>query len=352
MVVIALTLKASSPPDRTWARFYARRYSCLVIFFQLLGCASTQPERRGLATADVYDQPVERGDPERKAGRQVARPEAGRQAPNMTVEKEPCRFVRIPVLEASGVAYHPLRETLFIVSDNGQFVEMDLKFSVLQRFRLRGDLEGVAIHPVTGSLFLVAENQAIVHEYGLIARRVLRTIRIDTSSHDDFADGLVPNRGIEGIAIAETNDGDYQLFAVVESNPPRLVLLSADVSIETTARARARVAEDSSLDPIREESRIITSYDLGLRRLSDVCDDPTSRALIVISSKAHIAILFEPDGRMERSRTIPGNRPEGLCILPDETAILVQDTEPGGLWVCPDFLSQFEKSAVPPIANE
>ncbi|MCH8243317.1 MAG: hypothetical protein IH897_12010 [Planctomycetes bacterium] len=184
------------------------------------------------------------------------------------------------------------------------------------------------------------------------AGRVLRTIRIDTSSHDDFADGLIPNRGIEGIAVAETADGEYQLFAVVESDPPRLLLLSADMSNKTTAHARARVAEDPTIAPIREEARIIASYDVGLRRLSDVCDDPTSRAMIVISSKANIAILFEPDGRTERSRTIPGIRPEGLCILPDETAILVQDTEPGGLWVCPDFLSQFEERADPSIANE
>lgn len=302
--------------------------------------------------ADVYDRPVEREVPERKAGRQVAHPEAGHHAPKKTGEKEPCRFVRIPVLEASGVAYHPQRKTLFVVSDKGQFVEMDLKFSVLQRFRLRGDLEGVTIHPVTGGLFIVAENEAIVYEYGLSAGRVLRTIRIDTSSHDDFADGLIPNRGIEGIAIVETSEGEYQLFAVVESDPARLLLLSADVSSKTTAHARARVAEDPTIDPIREEARIIASFDLGLRRLSDVCDDPTSRAMIVLSSTAHMAILFDPADRTYRSRTVPGIRPEGLCILPDETGILVQDTEPGGLWVCPYFLSQFEKSAVPSIANE
>ena len=250
------------------------------------------------------------------------------------------------------MAYHPQRKTLFIVSDKGQVVEMDLTFNVLRRFRLRGDLEGVTIHPATGSLFIVSENEAIVYEYGLSAGRVLRTIRIDTSSHDDFVDGLIPNRGIEGIAIVETSDNEYQLFAVVESDPARLILLSADVSSETTAHARARVAGDSSLDPIREEARIIASYDLGLRRLSDVCDNPSSRTLIVISSKAHIAISCDPAGRTDRSRTIPGIRPEGLCIIPDETAILVQDTEPGGLWVCPDFLSQFEKSAVPSITNE
>lgn len=333
-------------------RYYARRYSCLVVFFQLLGCASTQPGRGGSATADIYNRPVERGVPERNAGRQGAQPEAGRPAPQKTGEKEPCRFVRIPVLEASGVAYHPQRKTLFVVSDKGQFVEMDLKFSVLQRFRLRGDLEGVTIHPLTGSLFIVAENAAIVYEYGLSTRRVLRTIRIDMSSHVDFADGLVSNRGIEGIAIVETSDGEYQLFAVVESDPARLLLLSADVSGEATAHARARLAEDPTLDPMREEARIIASYDVGLRRLSDVCDDPTSGTLIVISSKAHIAISCDAAGRTGRSRTIPGIRPEGLCILPDETAILVQDTEPGGLWVCPDFLSQFEKSAVPSIADE
>ena len=175
--------------------------------------------------------------------------------------------------------------------DKGQFVEMDLNFSVLQRFRLRGDLEGVTIHPVTGSLFLVAENRATVYEYDVIARRVLRTIRIDIRSHDDFADGLIPNRGIEGIAIVETSDNKYQLFAVVESDPPRLISLSADVSSETTAHARARVAEDSSLDPIRQEARIIASYDLGLRRLSDVCDDPQFLRYLLHHGRTEVGVL-------------------------------------------------------------
>ncbi len=343
----------SQPPVRSWARFYARRHYCLVVFVPLLGCASTPPVRSGFATAADDERHVERRVPKHQA-RPHAHPEAGRHAPQETSEKEPCRFVRIPILEPSGVAYHPQRKTLFLVSDKGQFVEMDLTFKVLRRYRLRGDLEGITVHPVTGSLFIAAENVAIVYEYDLTAGRVLRTIRIDIRSHDDFADGLIPNRGIEGIAIVETSDNEYQLFAVVESDPPRLISLSTDVSSETTAHARARVAENSSLDPIREEARVNASYDLGLRRLSDVCDDPTSRAIIVISSKAHTAILFELelDRRAVRSRTIPGTRPEGLCILPDGTAILVQDTEPGGLWVCPDFLSQFERIAVPSIENE
>lgn len=342
----------SKPPVRSWARFFARRHYCLVVLVPLLGCAATPPVRSGFATADADEQRVERRVPKRQTRLQAEHPDAGRHAPPEASEKGPCRFVRIPILEASGVAYHPQRKTLFLVSDKGQFAEMDLSFKVLRRYRLRGDLEGITVHPVTGSLFIAAENAAIVYEYDLTAGRVLRTIRIDIRSHDDFADGLIPNRGIEGIAIVETSDNEYQLFAVVESDPPRLISLSADVSSETTAHARARVAENSRLDPIREEARVIASYDLGLRRLSDVCDDPASRAMIVISSKAHTAILFELDRRAVRSRTIPGIRPEGLCILPDGTAILVQDTEPGGLWVCPDFLSQFERIAVPSIENE
>lgn len=53
--------------------------------------------------------------------------------------------MRIPILKASGVAHHPQRKTLFIISDRGQVVEMDLKCGVVRRFRLRGDLEYVTI---------------------------------------------------------------------------------------------------------------------------------------------------------------------------------------------------------------
>jgi len=243
----------------------------------------------------------------------------------------PAKFVHIPVLEPSGAAYHTERGTLLVISDEGQLVEMDREFKVLQTHDIPGDPEGVSVHPGTGTVFVAVEYDNAIVEYDLDERRVLRTLVVDLNSHDDFKGKTHENMGFEGVAVVSEGDDVYRLFAVIEARPARLVVLSADVSIQATARAR----RDSVAAPfvgVKENVNVVASYDVGLTRISDVAFDVETQQMLVIASGARTLTMTDLNGRPLRSIRLPGRKPEGFCFLPNGDAVIAEDT--GGVFLC------------------
>ncbi len=266
----------------------------------------------------------------------MPKPAAQAETTVLTARDEP-HFVDIPVREPSGIAYHPQRNTLLAVSDQGSLVEMDLALEVRQRIRLRGDLEGVAVHPTGEAVYIASESAGAVYEYCLSERRVLRTFKIDFASHADFSAGVGRNRGVEGVTVAETAEGGYRLYVVVESHPARLVVLSADVSHGAIMRARRRVVNDPIAEPPMTTVEVAASYDLGLRRMSGATFDPKSRMIVVVSASEGLAVSCSLTGLVHKKLSIPPWKSEGVCFLPGGGALLVQDT--GGGWFCPNLLA-------------
>ena len=54
-------------------------------------------------------------------------------------------FSAIAVEEPSGIVYHPTRETLFVVSDEGYLAELTTDLEPISRYDIAADLEGVAL---------------------------------------------------------------------------------------------------------------------------------------------------------------------------------------------------------------
>ena len=326
----------------------------LALGLPLAACKPTPENQHGSPTPKNSDVPqVSPVENQRTDDRRSASDAAIQAGTKAMPPSEPAAFaptfVDIPVREPSGVAYHPRRKTLFVVCDQGEFVEMELDYTVLQRVRLRGDLEGIAIHPVTGTLYIASESAGAIYEYGLEERRVLRTLAVDFASHPDFAGGVGRNKGLEGVAVTEVEDQLYRLYAVVQATPARLVALSADLSIPTIRQARRRIIGQPLAEPIRTSIQIVASHDLGLKRMSGVTFDPLSRMLVVISAGEGLARSCDLSGRVHRSVKIPGRKPEGVCFLPDGTAILAQDT--GGAWVCPKMRTRLTDPEPPEASN-
>ncbi len=242
----------------------------------------------------------------------------------------PATFVSIPVESPSGIVYHARRETLIAVSDKGQLVEMDDRYNVLQRIDMPGDPEGVSVHPDTGTLFVVLESSNSVVEYDLDRHRTIRTFHIDFSSQPDFAGGLTWNNGLEGVAVVTTASGDHQLFVAVEAHPARVVRLTADVSAHATAAARESITMHPTGE-LRQDVEIAEVFDVGLTRISDIAFDVDSGLLFVTSAGERVLTLAEPTGRVLRSVRLPGKKPEGICLLTNGDALVVDDT--GGAWV-------------------
>ena len=58
--------------------------------------------------------------------------------------------------EPSGIVYHPIRKTLFVVGDEGEITEIQTDGTPLFIESLPGDLEGITVAPETGLLYVVA----------------------------------------------------------------------------------------------------------------------------------------------------------------------------------------------------
>lgn len=243
-------------------------------------------------------------------------------------------FVNLPVEEPSSAAYHAGRGTLLIISDQGELAELDLQYAVRERYKIPGDLEGVAVHPATGTVFIASESAGAILEFDLEARRVLRTIKVDFSSHKDFAAGLTWNKGLEGVAVVPVGEDQYTLYAVVEAYPARLLQLAADVSPEATENARQLLPSSGG---VSQRVTIAATYDLGLKRLSDVSFDAPSKTLLVPSAGSHVLLILNLKCEVIRRIRLPGPKSEGFCFLPNGDAIVADDR--GGGWICPKLHS-------------
>lgn len=229
----------------------------------------------------------------------------------------PARFVKVDVVEPSGVTYHPQRGTLLIVSDEGGIAELNDDFEVINRFPLPGDLEGIAVDPSTAMVWVAAEDEGVVYLYDLSKRRVHRKYQVDFSSHADFAKGLRWNSGLEGVTVLSHPGKRDRILAVVEAHPARL--------IELAITPESPTGDDVSV-------AIESAKDVGLRRLSDVLFEPVTGLLLFTSAGSRTLSLCTTAGDVIRTFQLPGRKPEGLCFLPNGDGIVVQDT--GGLWVC------------------
>jgi uncharacterized protein YjiK len=244
------------------------------------------------------------------------------------------KLVQVPVAEPSSVALDPHTGGVWIVSDNGAIVLLDMRWQTVRQLSITGDTEGIAVHPgVERVIYVAREDTNQIHEINVKTGKTQRIIGVDFKAHPDFPYGVARNKGIEGVAAVPAGSGAYRLFAVIESEPARLIELSGDISSATVAAARDRLEADRRAVPQKVTMQIKVSHDLGVARLSDVGMEPGSRSLVLVSASLKLAIRCDFNGRILSETSVPGAKPEGICILPNGTTLIADDT--GGLWMCP-----------------
>jgi uncharacterized protein YjiK len=250
----------------------------------------------------------------------------------------------LPMEEPSAVAYHPGRQTLFVVSDEGYFQEFTTDLKPLARFDLPADLEGITVHPTTGTIFISSEIPWAIYEFDPDLARIIRTMDVDLNAHPDFHDKTTHDRnGLEGVTIVTKPGQVSRLFAVVEGQPARLIELDADLSPGATDRARS--ADPAALFGLRQRIGVRTSMDLGVPLLSDLAYDERSDQFLIVSSEGAILWIADVSGMVRRSVRLPGTEPEGLALLPDGRAILTDDA--GGVRIAPGFAEKLFKPLSP-----
>ncbi|HXC50872.1 MAG TPA: SdiA-regulated domain-containing protein [Candidatus Limnocylindrales bacterium] len=220
--------------------------------------------------------------------------------------------------EPSGIVYHPIRKTLFVVGDEGDIGEVSLDGKLVHELHLGGDLEAISVDPKSGLLYVAREGHEVIFEVRPDDFRIVRRFTIDRSYKGDPNFLRRGGDGVEGLAFVP-DDSDPEgahLWVVNQYDPPVLVELAIPMRTSKekflTATIRRAIPIDSA-------------------PLSEVTWMPGSREFLVLSALWKRVSVLDADGNYERSVRIPGFMPEGITELPGGRFAIAQDS--GGLVV-------------------
>jgi len=101
--------------------------------------------------------------------------------------------------EPSGICFHSLRKTLFVVSDEGELTKIETDGTPVFRVKIPGDLEGVTVNPETGLLYLVKEG--VAHEVVVNYREWAAM-----STHFAIFSAIFVKKGVEKCVICLIKD--------------------------------------------------------------------------------------------------------------------------------------------------
>lgn len=139
----------------------------------------------------------------------------------------------VEVHEPSGLAYDPVRDVLYTISDEGgPIVVLSKEGKILWEIgRFEGDLEGIA-YDDRRDRFYIAEEQR--RELIIFDRKAgtERRLKVDLMGYNDL-----DNKGMEGVAVDQKNG---RLFVVKERDPHFLLEIDA-----TGKRVRAFTIQEA-----------------------------------------------------------------------------------------------------------
>jgi len=217
--------------------------------------------------------------------------------------------------EASGIAWHAALERFFVVGDRGTLAEVDPAGSVIEQYRVKGNLEDVAVHAPSGRLVLLSEKKGELVVWDPASHSETARFPLDVAGivGKDPADR---NQGFEGIAFREDADqpGGGIFYLVHQRKPARLVALSFNPTGSPRTIGAADVSGRHALKPYEDLTAVAWSEPLG--------------RLLVIAESDDRLLLVSPAGTITGSWPLPGGRQEGLALDP-QGALWVADEERG-----------------------
>ena len=220
---------------------------------------------------------------------------------------------------SSGIAYHPLRKTLFVVNDDGHVGELRTDGSLVQRRHLMfDDFEAITVHPGSGLLYIAIEGRDDVVEVdpeGLVIRREYDLPR-------RFQGRRIYQRGGEGVEgltfVPQAGHPEGGTFYVANrsahpkdlDDPPLLMEVELPLSSSSTGELEGRI--------LRYKRLTITGisglhYDSAADRLYALSDDPERLIELTL------------DGEIVKAHDITASDPEGITFDAEGFAYIAQD---------------------------
>ena len=215
---------------------------------------------------------------------------------------------KTPIAEPSGVTYHPLRKTLFIVDDGGFIYEIRSDGTAIQKKSLQErDLEGITTDPTTGWLYTAVEDEEVILE---INPQTLNIQREFTVNRTFEGKSLLKEGGMGVEAIAFIPDDSHleggtfwignQSFSLKPGGEPSIVC-------EVLVPLRSSNAKET-------EATIIRFFEMELLDISGLTYDAQSDSLVLISDTTNLLVELKRDGTVLHRYLLPGDDQEGVTL--------------------------------------
>ncbi|MBM3311358.1 MAG: hypothetical protein FJY80_07605 [Candidatus Aminicenantes bacterium] len=223
------------------------------------------------------------------------------------------------IVEPSGVCYHPLRGTIFVVGDQGEVDELRTDGTPVSAVPVSGDLEEITVDPSTGLLYILVEAADIILEFDPVQGEVRRRFPVERSFGGDpsFLRVTQPfDNGLESMAFipSATHPEGGTFIVGNQEDPPCLVEVEVPLRSSGPAGGPAKIIRVLTTE-IQDPAAMYFDAQTGL--LNVVCDAP------------NVLLEMTLQGKVVKSYAFPGNDQEGVCRDPDGYIYIAQDS--GGI---------------------
>ena len=238
--------------------------------------------------------------------------------------------------EPSGIAFHPMRNTLFIVSDNDFIYETDHNAVIKRSAKVslpdvkKLDLEGVTVNTRTGAVYVISEKLDSILELNPDTFTVVGVYTYP----EKFGKRTVFNRkgdGPEAIAFMPGKKQEEDvIFVCNQHDPPNLIKMKAPIH-----------SKNRNLVPIKLTVISVTPFKINDLSAASYCRERDT--LFVVSDFNNIAFELTRDCKIIRIWALPGDEQEGIAFV-NNYLYIAQDS--GKILRCRLDKSFFRKSEV------
>lgn len=213
-----------------------------------------------------------------------------------------------PIAEPSGITYHTVRNTIFVVSDEGELHEMRRDGRpVRSRSLKQTDLEGITMNPSTGMLYAVVEGDDAILEISPLTFEITRKFGI--------------NRGFEGRELLRKGGMGLEAitFVVDDAHPEGGTFWVGNQSFSLKPDREPSIVCQvavplSSTEPTPPEGQITSFFPLSIIDISGLAYDTSRHCLVVVSDTTNLLVEVTRDGTVLRQHLLPGNDQEGIAL--------------------------------------
>ena len=219
--------------------------------------------------------------------------------------------------EPSGICFHKMRGTLFVVGDEGDLGEVKTNGDVIRITHIRAaDFEGVTHDPASGLLYVAIEGDEIILEIDPDTFRVEREFVLPRGIGNKVL--LAPEgQGIEGITfVPEAGHREGGWFLVANQT----------FSLETNNDISAVFRFDLPLRSKQGQAKLVDYFPIQTIDLAGLFYDSDTNHIFVISDAMNMIFECTKTFEIVSAYTLPGENQEGITRDNDGFVYIAQDS--------------------------